>query len=103
MSALPSFLCAALPHQLRQQQRVDVVVMAQSDEARRASTAKTIAQLKVKQALKKEDPEARLPPVTAEACSHFFSDVDAALQQNTRVNVQVSTYHAIDHLSLGAD
>jgi len=77
--------------------------MAQNDEARRASTVKTIAQLKFKQALKKEDPEARLPPVTFEACSHFFSDVDAALKQNTRVNVQVSEYHAIAHMSLGAD
>lgn len=76
-----------------------VMAMAQNDEAKRANTVKTIAQLKFKQALKKEDHEARLPPVPVEACSQFFGSVDAALNQNTRVNVQVSEYHAIDHMS----
>ncbi|KAJ4352912.1 hypothetical protein N0V95_003822 [Ascochyta clinopodiicola] len=46
--------------------------MAQNDEVKRATTVITIAQLKLKQGLKKEDSEARLPPVSVEACSQFF-------------------------------
>ncbi|KAJ4322493.1 hypothetical protein N0V94_002367 [Neodidymelliopsis sp. IMI 364377] len=38
--------------------------MAQYDDAKRANTVITIAQLKFKQAVKKEEPEAGLPPVT---------------------------------------
>jgi hypothetical protein len=77
--------------------------MAHDDEAKRATTVLTIAQLKFKQALKKEDFEARLPPVSVEISSQFFSDIDAVLKQNTRVNVQVSNYEANDHTYLGAD
>jgi hypothetical protein len=77
--------------------------MAQTDEAKRAITLLTIAQLRFKQALKKEDPEARLPSLSVEISTQFFSDIDAVLRQNTRVNIQVSNYEANDHLSLGAD
>jgi hypothetical protein len=64
--------------------------MAQYDDAKRANTVITIAQLKFKQAVKKEEPEARLPPVTVETCSQLFSAIDAVLAQNTPVNIQVS-------------
>jgi hypothetical protein len=64
--------------------------MAQNDDAKRATTVVTIAQLKFKQALKKEELESRLPPVSVEACAQFFSAVDAVLAQNTPVNIQVS-------------
>ena len=70
---------------------------------KRAKTALAIAQLKFKQVLKKEEQEAVLPPVSGEASSHFFSDLDAVLQQNTLTNVQVSDYKTIDHMFLGAD
>ena len=69
--------------------------MAQDDETKRATTVLTIAQLKFKQALKKEDPEARLPPVSVDASSQLFSGLDAVLKQNTRVNVQVSDYESV--------
>lgn len=85
------------------QQGFHVAVMAQDDDTKRANTVLTIAQLKFKQALKKEDQEAQLPPVAIDASSQLFSHVDAVLKQNTRVNVQVSEIHAIDHMSLGAD
>jgi hypothetical protein len=77
--------------------------MAQNVEAKRATTVLTIAQLKFKQALKKEEQEARLPPVSVDASSQFFSDLDAVLKQNTRVNVQVSENKAIDHVYSGTD
>ena len=77
--------------------------MAQNDDAKRAITVLTIAQLRFKQALKKEDPEARLPQVAVEISTQFLSDIDAVLRQNTHVNIQVSNYEAIDHLSRGAD
>lgn len=64
--------------------------MARSDDAKRATTVITIAQLKFKQGLKKEEPEARLPAVTVETCLGFFSALDAVLAQNTPVNIQVS-------------
>jgi len=64
--------------------------MAQNDDAKRANTAITIAQLKFKQNLKKEEPEARLSPVPVDTCSQFFSAIDAVLAQNTPVNIQVS-------------
>lgn len=65
-------------------------MMAQTDSAKRATTAITIAQLKFKQGLKKEEPEARLPPVPVETCSQLFGAIDAVLVQNTPVNIQVS-------------
>lgn len=64
--------------------------MAQADEAKRATTAITIAQLKFKQRVKTGDLEARLAPILAESCSQFFSALDAVLAQNTHVNIQVS-------------
>lgn len=78
-------------------------IMAPSDDAKRATTILTIAQLKFKQAIKKTDNEDRLPPVSVEVSSQLFSGIDAVLQQNTRVNVQVSYYEAIDHMYPGAD
>ncbi|KAH7396166.1 hypothetical protein BKA66DRAFT_454588 [Pyrenochaeta sp. MPI-SDFR-AT-0127] len=73
--------------------------MAQNDEAKRATTVLTIAQLKFKQAVKKEDIDARLPPVSVEASSHFFRDLDAVLKQNTPVNVQKCTEWVVKHVA----
>jgi hypothetical protein len=84
-------------------QLFDAAIMAQNNDTKRAITVLTIAQLRFKQALKKEDAEARLPSVAVEISTQFFSDIDAVLRQNTRVNIQVSNYEAIDHLSRGAD
>ena len=64
--------------------------MVQNDDAKRATTVITIAQLKMKQGLKKEEPEAHLPPISVETCSDLFSAIDAVLAQNTPVNIQVS-------------
>ena len=64
--------------------------MAQNDDAKRANTVITIAQLKFKQNVKKEEPETRLPPIPVDTCSQFFSAIDAVLAQNTPVNIQVS-------------
>lgn len=78
--------------------------MAQNEASKRAASMLTIAQHKFKQALKKEDiHESRLPPVAVELSAQFLSDLDAALKQNTSVNVQVSDYKAIDHFCLGTD
>jgi hypothetical protein len=77
--------------------------MAQNEISKRAASVLTIAQHKFKQALKKEDIGARLPPVSVELSAQFIRDVDAVLRQNTSLNVQVSDYQAIDHLSSGAD
>ncbi|KAF9691394.1 hypothetical protein EKO04_010667 [Ascochyta lentis] len=73
--------------------------MAQNDDAKRATTVITIAQLKLKQGLKKEDPEARLPPVSVEACTQFFSAIDAVLAQNTAVNIQKCTEWIVKHIA----
>lgn len=74
--------------------------MAQNDDAGRAKTVITIAQLKFKQALKKEELDAHLPPVSIEASTQFFSHLDAVFTQNTAVNVQVSDYNATDTIWL---
>ncbi|KAH9882520.1 hypothetical protein J1614_000756 [Plenodomus biglobosus] len=73
--------------------------MAQNDDAKRANTVLTIAQLKFKQVLKKEDHEARLPPVALDASSQFFSNIDAVFKQNTRVNVQKCTEWIVKHIA----
>jgi hypothetical protein len=52
--------------------------------------------------MKKTDTEDRLP-IPVEVSSQLFSNIDAVLKQNTRVNIQVSNYKAIDRMSLGAD
>lgn len=64
--------------------------MAPNDDAKRANTFITIAQLKFKQSLRKEEPEAGLPPIPVDTSSQLFSAVDAVLAQNTPVNIQVS-------------
>ncbi|KAF3009458.1 hypothetical protein E8E13_001943 [Curvularia kusanoi] len=73
--------------------------MAQTDSAKRATTAITIAQLKFKQGLKKEEPEARLPPVPVETCSQLFGAIDAVLAQNTPVNIQKCTEWIVKHIA----
>jgi hypothetical protein len=85
----------------QQQQRLQLSSMAQNEASKRAASMLTIAQHKFKQVLKKEDNEARLPPVAVELSTLFLSDVDAVLKQNSPVNVQVSDYKAIDHFSWG--
>jgi hypothetical protein len=77
--------------------------MAQTDDAKRATTILTIAQLRIKQALKKEDHDARLLPVSVDVSSQFFSHLDAVLKQNTPVNIQVSDYIAITRRRSWAD
>ncbi|KAF1941057.1 hypothetical protein EJ02DRAFT_309853, partial [Clathrospora elynae] len=69
------------------------------DEAKRAASILTIAQLKFKQALKKEDAQIRLPPVSVEVSSQLFNDIDAVLRQNTRVNVQKCTEWIVKHVA----
>ena len=64
--------------------------MAPNDDAKRANTVVTIAQLRFKQNLKKEDPGAGLAPVPVETSAQLFNAVDAVLAQNTPVNIQVS-------------
>ncbi|KAL6706235.1 hypothetical protein ACN47E_005970 [Coniothyrium glycines] len=73
--------------------------MTQNDEAKRATTFLAIAQVKFRQALKKEDQEERLPSVSADASSQFFADLDAVLKQNTRVNVQKCTEWIVRHIA----
>jgi hypothetical protein len=75
--------------------------MAQNDSSKRAASILTIAQHKFKQALKKEDNDARLPPVAIELSAQLINDIDAVLKQNTPVNVQVSDYHIFDQLLPG--
>jgi hypothetical protein len=87
----------------RQQQHLILAVMGQNENSKRAASVLIIAQHKFKQALKKEDTEARSPPISVELSAQFLSDLDAVLKQNTPVNVQVSDYKANDHLSIGAD
>ncbi|KAJ8113503.1 hypothetical protein OPT61_g4378 [Boeremia exigua] len=73
--------------------------MAQNDDAKRATTVITIAQLKFKQGVKKEEPEAGLSAVPVESCSHLFSAVDAVLAQNTPVNIQTCTEWIVKHIA----
>ncbi|KAE8827987.1 hypothetical protein HRS9139_07206 [Pyrenophora teres f. teres] len=70
-----------------------------SDAQKRALTILTISQLKFKQAMKKEDTEVRLPPVSVEVSSQLFSCIGAVLQQNTRVNVQKCTEWIVKHVA----
>ncbi|CAO2647259.1 Nn.00g081810.m01.CDS01 [Neocucurbitaria sp. VM-36] len=73
--------------------------MARSDEAKRATTVLTIAQLKFKQAVKKEQHEAHLQPVSIEGSTHFFSLVDAVLTRNTSMHIQKCTEWAVKHIT----
>ncbi|KAF2025509.1 hypothetical protein EK21DRAFT_76254, partial [Setomelanomma holmii] len=59
------------------------LIMAQNETSKRAASVLAIAQHKFKQNLKREDNEARLPPVSVELSSQFLSDIDAVLRQNT--------------------
>lgn len=78
--------------------------MAQDTEAqRRTKFESAIAQIKFKQSLKKEEQEALLPPISLEDSAQFCVDLDAVLQRNTPVNVQVSNYKANDRMFRGAD
>ena len=77
--------------------------MAHNDSSKRVASMLAIAQHKLKQALKKEDSDARLPSVAVELSAQFINDLDAVLKQNTPVNVQVSDYQTFDRLSPGAD
>ncbi|KAH6638766.1 hypothetical protein C7974DRAFT_387263 [Boeremia exigua] len=73
--------------------------MAQSNDAKRATTVITIAQLKFKQGVKKAETEARLPPVSVESCSQLFGAIDAVLAQNTPVNIQTCTEWIVKHMA----
>ncbi|KAA8618025.1 hypothetical protein A1F94_013079 [Pyrenophora tritici-repentis] len=72
-----------------------------NDVEKRALSMLTISQIKFREAMKKEDTEARLPPISVEVSSQLFSCIGAVLQQNTRVNVQVSNFEIIDHMDPG--
>jgi hypothetical protein len=77
--------------------------MASTDDAKRASTGLTIAQIKFKQAMKKTDAEDGLSPITVETSSQLFTNIHAVLQQNTPMNIQVSNYKINDRMYPGAD
>ncbi|KAH3950695.1 hypothetical protein HBI24_116570 [Parastagonospora nodorum] len=77
-----------------------LIAMAQNDAAKRAASMLTIAQLKFKQALKKDDSsESRLPPVAIELSAQFLSDLDAVLKQSTPANVQKCTAWIVKHVA----
>lgn len=76
---------------------------AQNEASKRAAGMLTIAQLKFKQALKKEDNDFRLPPVAGEVSAQLVGDISAVLKQNTPVNVQVSDYQTLITSSPGTD
>lgn len=77
--------------------------MAQDESSKRAATVLAIAQHKLKQGLKKEDHEARLPFISLELSSQYISDIDAVLQQNTPANVQVSLDDTTAYQAPGTD
>jgi hypothetical protein len=63
--------------------------MAPNDANKRKDNL-TIAQIKFKQAMKKPDAEDHAPPVAFEISSQLFNHIDAVLEQNTPINIQVS-------------
>ncbi|KAG9193484.1 hypothetical protein G6011_03519 [Alternaria panax] len=73
--------------------------MALNDDAKRATSVLTIAQIKFKQAMKKTDTEDRLPPIPVEVSSQLFSNIDTVLKQNTRVNIQKCTEWIVKHVA----
>ncbi|KAJ4293669.1 hypothetical protein N0V90_008953 [Kalmusia sp. IMI 367209] len=74
--------------------------MATSDELKRAETGLRIAQLKFKNALKREDYSPHsLPSVSIESSSTFCDDVDAVLQRNTTENVQTCKKWIVKHIA----
>ncbi|KAL1799313.1 hypothetical protein ACET3X_003350 [Alternaria dauci] len=73
--------------------------MASNDDVKRATSVLTIAQIKFKQAMKKTDTEDRLPPIPVEVSAQLFSNIDAVLQQNTRVNIQKCTEWIVKHVA----
>ncbi|KAI2488093.1 hypothetical protein Ptr902_02226 [Pyrenophora tritici-repentis] len=70
-----------------------------NDVEKRALSMLTISQIKFREAMKKEDTEARLPPISVEVSSQLFSCIGAVLQQNTRVNVQKCTEWIVEHVA----
>ncbi|CAN9119627.1 unnamed protein product [Alternaria alternata] len=72
--------------------------MAPNDDVKRATSVLTIAQIKFKQAMKKTDTEDRLP-IPVEVSSQLFSNIDAVLKQNTRVNIQKCTEWIVKHVA----
>ena len=76
--------------------------MAPNDDAKRKSGL-TIAQVKFKQAMKDPDAEDCSAPIAVEISSQLFNHVDAVLQQNSPINIQVSSYKTVNHISPGAD
>lgn len=75
--------------------------MASGDQFKRAETTLRIAQLKLKQSLKKEEDvrSTILPAVSLESSAQFCDHLDAVLQQNTPSNVQVSNLSGTDQPS----
>jgi hypothetical protein len=73
--------------------------MAQNDEARRAILIDAQQEFKdALNALKKEDLEARMPVNS----TLLFKNIDAVLEQNTHVNIQVSNHETNNHMYLGS-
>lgn len=71
--------------------------MSNSDSQKRAEADLRIAQIKFQQALKREESARDAPPpVSLNASTRFFDNVQAMLEQNTTENVQVSTKSGID-------
>ncbi|OAG04766.1 uncharacterized protein CC84DRAFT_1121439, partial [Paraphaeosphaeria sporulosa] len=73
--------------------------MANSDELKRAETGLRIAQLKFKQALKREDSSWQLSPVSLESSTSFCNHIDAVLQRNTTDNVQTCKKWIAEHIA----
>ncbi|KAL1593792.1 hypothetical protein SLS60_010524 [Paraconiothyrium brasiliense] len=74
--------------------------MANSDELKRAETGLRIAQLKFKQALKREDNSGQpLPSVSLESSTSFCDDIDAVLRLNTTDNVQTCKKWIVKHIA----
>ncbi|KAJ4346836.1 uncharacterized protein N0V89_010768 [Didymosphaeria variabile] len=74
--------------------------MVNSDELKRAETGLRIAQLKFKQALKREDNSGQpLPSVSLESSTSFCDDIDAVLRRNTTDNVQTCKNWIVKHIA----
>ncbi|KAF9737356.1 hypothetical protein PMIN01_05135 [Paraphaeosphaeria minitans] len=73
--------------------------MANSDELKRAETGLRIAQLKFKQALKREDSSWQLSPVSLESSTSFCNHIDAVLQRNTTANVQACKKWIVEYMA----
>jgi hypothetical protein len=70
--------------------------MAETEIAKkRAADSLILKQSMFKHVLMKEDNDSGLPPVAEALNKEFWRNLDAVMQQDTAVNVQVSNYRSI--------